>query len=1246
VHILAVLSMKNRALIALVTIVAAVFGGIALTSLKQELAPSVEFPQLAIVTTYPGAAPAVVEEDVSTPIETAVQGVAGVESTTATSSTNLSLVSVTFAYGTDLASAEQKVTLAINRLSSELPEDVDPQTLTGGIDDFPVIQIAATGGGTTDELSAAINTSVLSDIRELDGVRDASLSGETGKRVTIVPDQAELLAAGLAQTDITDALDQNGVLIPAGEITEGGRTLAVQAGSRLSTVEDVSGIPLVGQTTAGEPLTIGDVATVELTDDPVTSISRVDGEPALTIAVTKLPDANTVDVSNAVRALIPDLEETLGTDATLTIVFDQAPYIQQSIEALATEGLLGLGFAVIVILVFLLSVRATLVTAISIPTSVLITFIGMQATGYTLNIITLGGLTIAIGRVVDDSIVVIENIKRHLAIVGRESGADGRAAAILRGVREVAGAITASTITTVAVFLPLAFVGDISGELFRPFALTVTIALLASLLVSLTIVPVLAYWFLRAPKPKTEKAVTAASEASTTTTATTTTTAAEAVGPTPGLADAPSDEHHGARELPATGPSPEPGRSDDPADFEPVDAIAAAPEPAPESAKAHDEHDRAGAAASLPAGVAAAPAIVEPRWIVGSTPAPEQATDGSAEPTAEPTAEPAAEAAPVSAPEAAAAPEPVAVVDESAPEAEAADTGSHSYSHSPSPLPSPSSAGARPDREPVLTNTAAPVSRRARRGESIADDDVERPTLLQRGYLPIIRWTLKHSAITLVLALLVLVGTGFAVPFMKTNFLGSAGQNTFSVTQTLPVGTSLAELDTASQDVEQVLVDTEGVETVQLSMGSSGSGIQALFGGGGEGTITYSITTDEDADQDALQADVRDELDAIDGVGEISVQVSSGFGGSSDIEVDVTAPNQDALLTATEEIADAVRELDVVSEVTDNLSETRPYIAVSVDRQDAAAAGYSEVALGAIVSGAMQPQTVGSIVIDETTLSIYIASDDPPTTRDELAALEVPTATGVVALDTLATVEEVDGPASITTVSGLRSSTVSVTPSSDDVGTASAEVQQAVDAADLEGGASASLGGVASDQSSAFTQLGLALLAAILIVYIVMVATFRSLRQPLLLLVSVPFAATGAIGLQVITGVPLGVPSLIGVLMLIGIVVTNAIVLVDLVNQYRRRGMTVPDAVEHGSIRRLRPILMTALATIFALVPMALGITGHGGFISQPLAIVVIGGLVSSTLLTLIVLPSLYNLVEGARDRRAARRAARAARTA
>jgi HAE1 family hydrophobic/amphiphilic exporter-1 len=220
---------------------------------------------------------------------------------------------------------------------------------------------------------------------------------------------------------------------------------------------------------------------------------------------------------------------------------------------------------------------------------------------------------------------------------------------------------------------------------------------------------------------------------------------------------------------------------------------------------------------------------------------------------------------------------------------------------------------------------------------------------------------------------------------------------------------------------------------------------------------------------------------------------------------------------------------------------------------------------------------------------------------------------------------------------------VTATPATDNLTTANADVNAALKAADLPSGATAKIGGVSSSQSDAFQQLGLALLAAILIVYIVMVATFRSLRQPLLLLVSVPFAATGAILLQLASGIPLGVASLIGLLMLIGIVVTNAIVLIDLVNQYRRRGLAVADAVAHGASRRLRPILMTALATIAALTPMAIGLTGHGGFISQPLAIVVIGGLISSTVLTLVVLPTLYNLVEGRRERKQARKAAKAA---
>lgn len=1044
-HLLAALSMKNRALIALVTVVVAIFGGISLTSLKQELAPSIAFPQLSIVTAYPGASPDVVNTDVSTPVETAIQGITGLETTSTTSSTGLSRVTASFTYGTDLAFAEQKLLSAVNRIAGDLPEDVEPQVLALSLADFPVVAVAVTGADDVSALSDEITRTTLGEINDIDGVREASLIGDIGQRVTITPDPAALAARGLTQQAIRETLQQNGLLVPAGTITEGDSTFAVQTGARLESVDDIAELPVLGRAVPSGPstgpgaatTTVGDVASVELTDNPVTSLSRVNGEPALTISVTKLPAANTVEVSNAVKALLPDLESSLDTTnpgATFTVVFDQAPYIQQSIESLATEGLLGLAFAVIVILVFLLSIRATLVTAISIPTSVLITFIGLQAADYTLNILTLGALTIAIGRVVDDSIVVIENIKRHLV-----EGSD-KASTIIRAVREVAGAITASTVTTVAVFLPIALVEGVTGELFRPFSLTVTIALLASLLVSLTIVPVLAYWFL-----------------------------------TP--------------------------------------------------AKIHKHEDAAEAAA---------------------------------------------------------------FVDETSP--------------------------------------AASV------------DELEHPSRLQRGYLPIIEWTLRHSVVTIIIAVLILGGTIALTPFMKTNFLGSSGQNTFQVTQELPVGSSLDAMDEASEPVELVIRQTEGVETVQTSIGSGGRGLAAVLGGGGGATVTYSVTTDEGADQDALQASVRSELDDLEDVGETTLAASRGFGASTDIEVDVTASNAEDLAAATESLEEELDGLDSLAQTTSNLSESRRYIAVEVNRADAAAAGYSEVALGSFVSAAMQPQAAGSVVIDEKTLTIYLATENPPETVEELSALQVPTPAGLVRLDALASVGEVDGPSTVTTVQGLRSATVSATPNDEDLGTATAQVTAAIERADLPAGATASIGGVSADQAESFSQLGLALLAAILIVYIVMVATFRSLLQPLLLLVSVPFAATGAIALQVITGIPLGVASLVGVLMLVGIVVTNAIVLVDLVNQYRDRGLNVRDALLHGSSRRLRPILMTALATIFALLPMALGVTGHSGFISQPLALVVIGGLVSSTALTLIVLPVLYNLVEGARERRALRR--------
>ncbi|AYF97699.1 efflux RND transporter permease subunit [Protaetiibacter intestinalis] len=1027
--LLSVFSLRNRALIALLTIVVALFGGYALTALKLELFPSLTLPNVTIVTTYPGASPTVVENDVSTPIESAIQGVEGLDSTSATSSAGVSTVQASFAYGTDLTRAEQKVELAVGRIQSQLPDGVDPQVVTFSIGDFPVVQLAVTSDLDTADLASRLETLTVPAIEQLDGVSAATVYGATGQRITITPDAAELAAHGLSTQAVRDALTANGILIAAGTVDDGDQTLTVQAGVKLDSTDTLAALPLLGGAT---PATIGDVADVAIVDNPITGISRVNGEPSLTIAITKTPAGNTVEVSRAVNAQLDELAAQLGGDTGFTVVFDQAPFIERSINSLATEGLLGLGFAVVVIFIFLLSIRSTLVAAISIPVSVLITFVAMLATGYSLNVLTLGALTIAIGRVVDDSIVVIENIKRHLGL------GEQKKEAILAAVKEVATAITASTVTTVAVFLPIALVGDITGELFRPFALTVTIALLASLFVALTIVPVLAYWFLKV--------------------------------------------------------------------------------------KPHHAHDAAEADPAHP------------------------------------------------------------------------------------------------------------------------DDELERPSPLQRGYLPIIRWTVAHPAITIGAALLVLVGTFALTPLVPTNFVGGSGQNTLTISQTMPAGTSLDAKDAAAKKLEAALDDVDGLETVQVSVGSSGgssSALAAIFGGGG--STTFSITTDDSLDQDELRANVQDVIDGLDpdAVGEISVSSGSGGGGfSNDIAIDITAPDADTLQEANDRIVDAMRGLDVAQQVESNLSETQPYIEIKVDREKAAAVGLSEVAVGGIVAEAMLPAAVGSVEIDGNTLSVYIDNPAAPTSVQELEDFVLPTLAGPQPLSALATVSQVDGPASISTQRGVRTATVSVTPATADIGTASSDVTAALADTELPDGATATVGGVTSDQQDAFSQLGLALLAAILIVYTVMVATFRSLRQPLLLLVSVPFAATGAILLQLASGIPLGVASIIGLLMLIGIVVTNAIVLVDLVNQYRERGMGVVDAIVHGASRRLRPILMTALATIFALIPMAVGLTGHSGFISQPLAIVVIGGLISSTVLTLVVLPSLYSLVEGARERRTAKRAA------
>jgi HAE1 family hydrophobic/amphiphilic exporter-1 len=1072
VHRLAKLSLANRSVVALITAIIAIFGFVSLGTLKQELIPSIETPQAAIVTTYVGASPEVIDKQVSQPIDTAMRALDGLVSSTTTSRSNISVIRVEFDYGTSTAKVTEKINAALATVN--LPAEADARVLSGSFDTVPIIVLGVSAdSGDNSELEKILSDVASAEFSGISGVREVSVTGVVERRVNLKFNQTKLAANGLSSQSVVSALQANGFVIPAGTIDDGNGTISVEVGTPVNSLADFKNLPLIGsKTTVSAPSTslptsgfptsgfptsgipggisipssptvstsvsalrISDVATVTYDKAPVTSISRVNGKATLSIAITKTQDANTVSVSHAVQDKLEEFKKKLGA-VTIVTVFDQAPFVEKSLENLATEGTLGLGFAIIVILLFLLSVRSTLVTAISIPTSVLITFIGLGLFGYSLNLFTLSALTFAIGRVVDDSIVVIENINRHLAY------GEPKKKAILRAVREVATAITAATITTVAVFLPITFVGGLIGELFRPFGFTFAIALIASLVVSLTIVPVLAYWFLKSPEQVAHK-----------------------------------DEA---------------------------------------AARAHEEQVR----------------------------------------------------------------------------------------HE--------------------------------------EEERERKSWLQRGYIPVLSWTQKRPVVTLVSAFVILVMTFGSSALLKTDFIGSSGATSFVINQTLPAGSTLQQQDEAAAKLEGILLSYDEITVVQTSIGSSGDSRVAF--GASAGGISVQVTATDETDQVVLQDKLTKKFESDPSLGEVEFASGGGpaLGGGSTIDVKLSASNDELLGEGIAAVQAAMAGTKDVSDVTNSLAETQRTLRVTVDRLAAAKRGLTEIAIGGIVSSAMKPSSIGKVNLDGVSTAIYVVKTDIADTVAEVRNISIPTASGAIRLSSIAQIDEVEVPTAITTEKGDRSAKVMLTPTGDNLGAITADVTKRLDGVELPAGVTATIGGVSASQADSFAQLGVALLAAIAIVFIVMVATFSSIVQPLILLISIPFAATGAIGLLLATDTPLGVSAIIGMLLLVGVVVTNAIVLIDLINQYRREGKPTQQAIMDGARQRLRPILMTALATIFALTPLAVGLTGSGGFISQPLAIVVIGGLFSSTVLTLVIVPVLYWLVEGRKERKAARKATKA----
>ncbi len=1019
----AAISRRSVTLLAIILVLAA--GAFTYRTLPVELFPEVEFPLVTVVTFYPSANPEAVVEDVTAPIEKAMSGVDGLDGIQSISTENRSVILANFEFGTDMAEAEAIIDSNVKGI--RFPDDVN-SPIVGRVDpeSFPVLQISVTAEEDLFAAQRVVESRIVPAISAVEGVFTTEVTGTFRPQVTIEANPDLMMEKGVSLFQVSQALRENSITFPGGSINDGGLVLPIKTTNRYESIEDLErlvvgssplrpGPPAGAPTAPPTPVTLGEVAEVRIGTGASTSISRTNGKPSIGVAVIKEPDANTIDVTTTVLAALDEVGE-LPPGVELVIVSNDGPQIQKQIDTLEREAILGLALAVAVVFAFfvtlrpsairgmLTTLRPTVVIGLSIPLSILTGVLLMDWQGLSLNFMTLGGLAISVGRVVDDSIVVLENIYRNIE-GGRE-----RWRAALDATVEVGPAITASTLTTIVVFVPLGLIEGLVGAFFFPFALTVSFALIASLVVALTAVPVLGAYLLR-----------------------------------------PGD---------------------------------------------------------LPEGV----------------------------------------------------------------------------------------------------------------GES--DDLLDSNTWMQRVYTPILRWSLSHKLVTLAVALLITVASLGLLTFIPVNLFSSSDTRFLTVDMSLPPGTppdaTLAEVEALENELSG---DSEVYVTV---VGSQAE----VFGQSGPTGFNESFTfarLSPDAPTDITDT-LRDRLDGVEGRVININEISAGPPGGG-LEVNVTGADYDDITSVTGELVAEFASIYGVENVTSDIAAARPEIVVNVDPAAAAAIGLSTQMVAFQVNQFLVGQTVAQVPVDGRSLDVVLTgrSDDIDSV-DKVRALVVAGPLGVAPLEQVAAVEVGDGPVTISRTDGQRSSNITGTITVDDTQAVGQVIQEKIDGLSLPPGVEVTSGGVFAQIAEGFQDIFLAMAIGVCLVYLVMVASLGSLRNPFVIVTSLPLALIGVMASLAITGRSLGLPAMMGVLLLIGIVVTNAIVLISFVEQLRGRGLSVYDALMRGGRIRLRPILMTAITTSMALLPLAAFVEDEGGILGAELATVVIGGLVTSTALTLIVVPVVYTL--------------------
>lgn len=1001
----------RRPSVTLLGILILIAGGVfAYKSLQVELFPEIEFPLVTVNTVYMSAGPETVVRDVTAPVERAISGIAGLESVQSTSFEGNSLVLANFTYGTDMDEAENSINSALQSIA--FPTSVDKPTVGRfNPSQFPVIQFSVISDEDTLDLQQVVAAQILPAISGIDGIMLIQVAGKIERRVEVTVDPNRMAASGVSLFNVSSALSENNLTLPAGLVFEGSQAIIAKTTHTLNSVEGIEDL-IVGATESG-PVRLGDVADVSLGMGVPTSISRTNGKPAVSVSVLKTPEANTIDVTSAVQDALDSIRD-LPPNVDIVVISDQGPAIQGQIDTLLREAMFGFLFAVSVVFAFMLTIkptpirgmlntlRPTIVIGLSIPLSVLTGVVLMAWQDMTLNFMTLGGLAISVGRVVDDSIVVLENVYRHV------QGGRDRWRAALDATMEVGPAIFASTMTTVVVFLPLAFIQGLVGAFFLPFALTVTFALLASLVVALTAVPVLAAYLLR-----------------------------------------PGDLPEGAGE----------------------------------------------------------------------------------------------------------------------------------------------------DGEIRL-----------------------RETWMQRAYTPVLKWALRHRIITLLVAGTITVASlGLTAVIPVTLFPGD-DERFLAIEVALPPGTPPEQTIEAVMEIEERLRGLS--DTYTATVGASDLGLGGIPAGFNKASILAVLR--EDAPSDVANR-LRSELD--EPGRRVSISEIANGPPSGGVEVSVTGPNYDDIAVTARELTGSISALDGVVNVSSNVAQARDEISIEVDPESAALIGLNTRQVGIQLSQYLIGQTVTSIAIDGEEVDVVLRGDPRAAMGvDGVKRLPISGPLGSAPLSQLANIEIREGPVTISRTDGSRSATITGDVTSEDTQAVGVSVDEVIQAMRLPRGVEVSSGGVFADIAEGFQAIFISVAVGIVLVYLVMVVSLGSLRNPVVIVLSMPLALIGVLAALALTGRTLGLPAMMGVLLLIGIVVTNAIVLISYVEQLRSGGMGVYDALIDGSRVRLRPILMTALTTSFALLPLAAAPSDSGGIIGAELATVVIGGLMSSTALTLIVVPVVYTL--------------------